>query len=136
MAAVKPFIPINLDAAHADVDREQDDGELKQPLPKIHRLKGFFSVTLKWIVSGEVAAEQFAAADFGQALQPRARQPRDGRDGEGACHARHLHRAEVEGEDLARALWATAVGEPGGLLGAGCMWIIVRLGHEAAEASS
>ena len=50
LGGLEPFLPVELDAAHADIDREQDDGELEQPLPKIDRLKGFFSVTLKRVV--------------------------------------------------------------------------------------
>ncbi len=94
---LEPFFPVELDAAHADVDREQDDGELEQPLPKIHWLKSLAAVALERVVGGEVAAQQLAAADLGQALEP----------GEVRARLGELRRVvEVRTDDLRRAQFA------------------------------
>ena len=58
---------VNLNAAHADVQGEKNDGEFKQPFPKVTRLKSLLPVMQEGVDGRIFRVENFAARGFGNA---------------------------------------------------------------------
>src|SRR6185369_3987221 len=65
----QPFLAIDLDATHTNVESEEDYRQFEEPLPKIPRLKSFLPIVQKRAVGGIQRVQQFAAAALGESLE-------------------------------------------------------------------